>query len=429
MRLKRSICSAAILLCLMAWLFCLAYPALAGQGCGTNWLGSDSNDKDFWVSKNQNKGISSPGVGVSTATVGSANTGSADTNSANNNSDNTSSADANSLNSGSANASSTNASSDNTGSANLGQSSMAQGLNPDKPSPQMAGSVVIWVAGATSSEKGILYKFLLKGPSTEGMLVDKTGWMPENTWIWNTTAADVGENQIEVRMRSGQYLGSDANGYDESRTAKYVITTENAEEVTATPAPVDPFPHPKSRTADVVIEKTKPRVAPDERTRTPPGNPNGPNMSMPDPTPKPLVSAEDTAVDTTVEEEVVDFPEVETPVVQSKPRGLDMDGKWTINLEGLESTLELTLFPMGEGFMGSGNLIEGKTKIPVTAIVSVSRDRLQLEAKTVVGDYVNKIDKSFDIELAESGSIFSGSYEAYEGEKFLSEGNATASKP
>lgn len=412
MRLKKSLRSAAILLCLTAWLFCLAYPALAGQGCGTNWLGSDANDKDFWVSKNQNKGISSPVVGVSTATVGSANTGSADTNSVNNNPDNTS-----------------NASSDNTGSANLGQSSMAQGLNPDKPSPQMAGSVVIWVAGATSSQKGILYKFLLKGPSTEGMLVDKTGWMPENTWIWNTTAADVGENQIEVRMRSGKYLGSDANGYDESRTAKYVITTENAEEV-ATPAPVDPFPHPKSRTADVTIEKTKPRVAPDERPKAlPAGNPNGPNMSMPDPTPKPLVSAEDTAVDTTVEEEVVDFPEVDTPVVQSRSRALDMDGKWTINLEGLGSTLELTLFPMGEGFMGSGNLIEGKTKIPVTAIVSVSRDKLQLEAKTVIGDYVNKVDKSFDIELAESGSIFSGSYEAYEGEKFLSEGNATASKP
>ncbi len=441
MRLKRSIRSAAILLCLMAWLFCLTYPALAGQGCGTNWLGSDANDKDFWVSKNQNKGISSPGASVSTATVGSANTGSANTNSDNTNSDNTSSdntssANANSANNNSANIGSDNASSTNISSGNAGQSSITQGLNPDKPSPQMAGSVVIWIAGATSSQKGVLYKFLLKGPSTEGMLVDKTSWIPENTWIWNTTAADVGENQIEVRMRSGRYLGSDANGYDESRTAKYIITTETAEEDVETPAPIDPNPHPKSRTADVAIEKTKttiektkPRVAPDERPKQPAGNPNGPNMSMPDPNPKPLVSAEDTNVEANVEEEVADFPEVEAPVVQSKPRVLDMGGKWTVKFEDLGSTLELILIQTGERLMGSGTLSEGKTKIPVTASGSVSRGKLQLEAKTVVGDYVNQIDKSFEMELAESGSAFSGSYEAYEGEKLLSEGNATALKP
>lgn len=417
MRLRKSIRSAAILLCLMAWFFYLAYPALAGQGCGTNWLGSDSNDKDFWVSKNQNTGISSPGMGVSassvsTATVGSSNIGSDNASSANIGSTNTNSVDANSTNIGSGDAS---------------QSSVTQGLNPDKPSPQMAGTVVIWVAGATSSQKGILYKFMLKGPSTEGMLVDKTGWIPENTWMWNTTSADVGENQIEVRMRSGQYLGSDTNGYDESRTAKYVITTENAQEV-AKPAPVDPNPHPKARTADVTIEKTKPRVAPDERPKQlPTSNPNGPNMSMPDPTPKPLDTAENE--DTSVEVGAADFPEVEGSTVQSRSDAQSMGGKWTINLEGLGSTLELILIPTGQGFMGSGNLIEGKTKIPVTASGSVSRDRVQLEAKTVVGDYVNKIDKSFSMELAESGGIFSGSYEAYEGEKLLSEGNATASKP
>lgn len=297
----------------------------------------------------------------------------------------------------------------------------------------MAGTVVIWVAGATSSQKGILYKFLLNGPSTEGMLVDKTGWIPENTWVWNTTAADVGENQIEVRMRSGTYLGSDTNGYDESRTAKYVITTENAQEV-AKPAPEDPNPHPKAKTADVTIENIKPRVAPDERPKqlAASGNPNGPNMKMPDPTPQPLATAEneDTSIeDTSVEAEAADFPDVEESPVQSRSDAQSMGGKWTINLEGIGSTLELILIPTGQGFMGSGNLIEGKTKIPVTASGSVSRDKVQLEAKTVVGDYVNKIDKSFSMELAESGSIFSGSYEAYEGEKLLSEGNATASKP
>lgn len=402
MKLKRSMRVAVILLCLVAWLFFLVYPAFAGQGCGTNWLGSDANDKDFWVSKNQNKGISSPSAGASTASLSTATVGSAKIGST------------------------------NIGSGKSGQSSLIQGLNPDKQSPQMAGAVITWAANATGSQEGVLYKFLLKGPSTEGMAIEKTGWQAENTWTWNTTPADVGENQIEVRMRSGKYIGSDPNGFDESMSAKYTVTTEDAEEVTqAQIAPVDPNPHPETRTADTTSQVTKPRLAPDERPRQAAGNPNGPNMSMPDPTPKPLVKAEDTEAEDTVVEDVAveDFPEVEAPIETSKPKALDMGGKWTITFEGLGSSLDLVLIQTGERVMGSGTLNEGKTKIPVTASGSVSRNRLELDAKTVVGDYVNQIDKSYNVKLAESDGTFTGSYEAYEGEKFISEGNATATEP
>lgn len=394
MKLKRSMRSVAILLCLIVWLLCLVYPAFAGQGCGTNWLGSDANDKDFWVSKNQNKGISSPSAGASTASVSTA---------------------------------SSSVSTATIGSGKSSQSSLIQDLNSDKQSPQMAGAAIKWTANATGSQEGALYKFLLKGPSTEGLVVDKTGWISENTWTWNTTPADVGENQIEVRVRSGRYIGSDPNGFDESKSAKYVITTEDVEEV-AKPVPVDPNPHPDARTADASSKATKPRIAPDERPKQlAGGNPNGPNMSMPDPTPKPLVEAEDTAVED--ETETVDFPEVEAPVEPSEPRTLDMGGKWTIKFDGLGSSLELVLIQTGERIMGSGTLNEGKTKIPVTASGSVSKNRLELDIKTVVGDYVNQIDKSFNVKLAESDGDFSGSYEAYEGEKFVSEGNATAIEP
>jgi hypothetical protein len=403
MRLKRLMRSIAILLCLVSWLFFLVYPAFAGQGCGTNWLGSDSNDQDFWVSKNQNSGITSPSVGASTASVSTVGSG------------------VSTATVGSARIGST-----NTGSGKSSQSSLIQGLNPDKQSPQMAGSVIVWTANATSSQEGALYKFLLKGPSTEGMVIEKTGWTAENTWTWNTTPADVGENQIEVRMRSGKYVGSDPNGFDESVSAKYTITTEDVKEV-AEPAPVDPNPHPETRTADTTSKVTKPRTAPDERPRLPAtGDPNGPNMTMPDPTPKPLVKAEDTVVEDVA---VEDFPEVEAPVEASKSKALDMGGKWTIKFEDLGSSMELVLIQTGERVMGSGTLNEGKTKIPVTASGSVSRNRLELDAKTVVGDYVNQIDKSYNVKLAESDGSFTGSYEAYEGEKFISEGNATAVKP
>jgi hypothetical protein len=406
MKLKRSIRSAAIILCLTAWLFSMAYPALAGQGCGSNWLGSDVNDKDFWVSQNQNKGVSSPGMSASANTVGTANAGTAAARTA------------------------------NIGSVNGGQSSLIQDLKPDKSGPQMAGASITWTANATDAQKALLYKFLLKGPSTGNQVVEKTGWTEDNSWTWNTNASDLGESQVEVRVRSDKYLGSDANGFEESKSAKYTITTKDIEEVTP-PAPVESNPHPKSRTADSLSTKSKPRLAPDERARAPAVNSNGPNMSMPDPTPKTLVKAEDTTIEESNGEEAAtatesEFPEAEAPFESesSEPGALDMGGKWTIKFPGLGSSLELVLIQTGERVMGSGTLSEDKTKIPVTASGSVSRNRIELDAKTVVGDYVNKIDKSYNIKLAKSGDgSFSGSYEAYEGEKFKGEGNATAIRP
>jgi hypothetical protein len=401
MKLKRSIRSVAVILCLMAWLFSMAYPALAGQGCGSNWLGSDVNDKDFWVSNNQNKGVSSPSMSTPAATVGTATVGTT--------------------------VATATAGTANIGSVNSGQPSRIQDLNPDKAGPQMAGTSITWTANATDSKDGLLYKFLLKGPSTEGQTLEKTGWIAKNAWTWNTTPSDVGENQVEVRVRSEKYLGSDANGFNESKSAKYVITTKDVEEVAA-PAPVDANPHPESRTADAMDIKNKPRLAPDERPRAPAANPNGPNMSMPDPTPKPLTSTDDTkAGDTSDEEAITEYPEVEATVESesSESNVLDMGGKWTIKFAGLGSSLET-----GERIMGSGTLNEGQTKIPVTASGSASRNRIELDAKTVVGDYVNQIDKSYNIKLAKSDDgSYSGSYEAYNGEKFISEGNATAVRP
>lgn len=376
----------ATLFCLVALLLCISSPVFAGQGCGTNWLGSDSNDKDFYVSKNQNQGASGIGTGVSAASA-----------------------------------------------SNSGQSSGAQSLSltPDKPGPQIAGTTINWTADSGRQET--LYKFLLKGPSTEGTLIEKTGWTADNTWTWNTTAMDVGENQVEVRVKYSTHIGSDANGYDQSKAASYVITTQEVKDVTP-PAPVDPNPHPKAHT-DSPIEKktTKPRIAPDERPKTIPTNPSGPNMSMPDPTPKPLAVSEDMATDTAAETDAVnvDSSVDESTSELSEPETdvMDLGGKWTVEFEGLGSSLELVMIQTGDRLMGSGTLNKGETKIPVTASGSISRDKMKLDAKTVVGEYVNKIDERYKIDLSKKNGAFSGSYEAYAGEKFTGKGNATASKP
>jgi hypothetical protein len=45
-----------------------------------------------------------------------------------------------------------------------------------------------------------------------------------------------------------------------------------------------------------------------------------------------------------------------------------------------------------------------------------------------VGEFVNKIDKSYDLELVKVERMISGTYDAYSGEDFVGKGNATASR-
>jgi hypothetical protein len=78
--------------------------------------------------------------------------------------------------------------------------------------------------------------------------------------------------------------------------------------------------------------------------------------------------------------------------------------------------------------MGSGTLVEDGTKIPLTASGSVSENGLVLTAKTVVGDYVNQIDRKFDLDLSMSGDMLLGTYSLVPAGKFLAKGNATMTK-
>jgi len=85
------------------------------------------------------------------------------------------------------------------------QNATIQSLNPDKPSPQSPGVAIVWKVEATNpNNEEMQYSYLLKGPATGNMFLDKTGWIRESAWTWNTTVEDAGENQIEVRvMRAG----------------------------------------------------------------------------------------------------------------------------------------------------------------------------------------------------------------------------------
>jgi len=357
---------AAFLLCLAA----VTYPAAAGTGCGSNWLGSDSNDQDFWVSKNQNQGISGPNMKMPD---------------------------------------------------NSSVKPELIGLVPDLLSPQAPGEQVVWTAEATAPQMDQLrYKFLLKGPSTEGATLDQTGWTANNTWVWNTGDADIGENQIEVRIKYGQNL--DTDGFDASKTVTFLIASPGSSQQNQTVAePIDPNPHPKfARTQSSETVLSKPRLAPDERPKANPAA-GKVNMSMPDPIPK-TVSTDD--VETTAP--VI----VEVPEEASGPEILQVGGKWSVRLEGSAGrSLDLILIQNGEMIMGSGNLNDGQNKIAVTASGSISGEQVALDVKTVVSEYGNKIDKRYELDLTLADGSMAGTYEQYDGEDFVGKGNATASKP
>ena len=86
-----------------------------------------------------------------------------------------------------------------------------QSLDPDKISPQVAGSVIVWTANTTNpNDEDLVYDFFLKGPATNGEIFEKTGWIAENSWTWNTSEEDKGENQVQVwvkRLGAGAAAG------------------------------------------------------------------------------------------------------------------------------------------------------------------------------------------------------------------------------
>ncbi len=387
MKYKMLSLSIAVLICLMTMPFLLSNTAFAGAGCGINPLGDTTGDRDFYVSKNQNIGSSTLSSAPQAGT------------------------EKNAITLGEV--------------AKGNRNATIQSINPDKPGPQSPGAVIAWnVEASNSDNEKMLYDFLLMGPATGGQLRDETGWISENSWTWNTTDADAGESQIEVRvMRAGSV------GIEDSKVQRYVIVamsqdgdTTGAVDVTPVASSAVAAVTPTSASSMSAPISDRPRVAPDERGPVVPAV-SGPNMKMPDTKPKPLNQAATQAVVETAE--IGNAQEVQP----QEPDIMDVEGKWTIKLENVGATLNpFTIIQTGESIMGMGTLNEQNTKLQVSAKGSVSKNAMNLDVWTIVSQYGNKIDKSIEINLVKVDRIISGSYEMYAGEDLISKGNATASR-
>jgi hypothetical protein len=96
-------------------------------------------------------------------------------------------------------------------------------LTPDRPSPQPAGTTINWTAIATDPENHqLLYKFLLRGPSSNEQVVRETDWIAENKWAWITLPTDTGTFQVEVRVRDGKHAGPES--FDDKKMVEYTLT-------------------------------------------------------------------------------------------------------------------------------------------------------------------------------------------------------------
>ena len=99
------------------------------------------------------------------------------------------------------------------------QKPIITGFGPDKAAPQEAGAIVTWTAQASDPENDpIQYRFFLNGQPV-------TDWQPQGQWTWTTSSANVGDNQVEVRIIDGKHAGQD--GFDDSKTASFAITAPN----------------------------------------------------------------------------------------------------------------------------------------------------------------------------------------------------------
>ena len=99
---------------------------------------------------------------------------------------------------------------------------IATSLTPNRASPLVAGSTVIWTATATDPDGDqIYYRFWLKGPSTGNVWKDMTGWTANSRWTWQTRTSDIGDNQVNVWIRDGKHAGTD--GWDSYQVRYYTI--------------------------------------------------------------------------------------------------------------------------------------------------------------------------------------------------------------
>jgi len=104
-------------------------------------------------------------------------------------------------------------------------------FEPNKPSPQTAGTSIIFTVDASDPEGDtIYYQFWQNGPDTGNLWRMVRDWGVTNTWIKTTSSSDIGNNQLGVWVRDDQLGHADERNFDDEKVINFQITAS----VTAT---------------------------------------------------------------------------------------------------------------------------------------------------------------------------------------------------
>jgi hypothetical protein len=108
------------------------------------------------------------------------------------------------------------------GGAKLNSKPFLTSVRSDRQSPQDKGTKVTWTAKASDpDEDTILYRYFLKGASTEDQWAPVTPWTTNNVWMWDTGQSKAGVYMIEVRIRDGYH--ADVENSDDYERIPYVV--------------------------------------------------------------------------------------------------------------------------------------------------------------------------------------------------------------
>jgi hypothetical protein len=95
-------------------------------------------------------------------------------------------------------------------------------FTPDQASPQVAGTRVRWTTDAKDPDGDVLYyKYLVKGPQTNGVWQDRSSWIPDKYWSFLTGMFKPGLYQVQVQVRDKNHAGE--NIYDANSIADFTI--------------------------------------------------------------------------------------------------------------------------------------------------------------------------------------------------------------
>ncbi|HOV51750.1 MAG TPA: hypothetical protein PKV83_02315, partial [Methanothrix sp.] len=91
-------------------------------------------------------------------------------------------------------------------------------LTPDKPSPQVRGTTVVWKADASDPDGDIvLYRFLVDNKA-------RSLWSQSDSWSWSTANMPDGNYHVSVQVRDGRHAGEES--FDGSLDQSFTLISE-----------------------------------------------------------------------------------------------------------------------------------------------------------------------------------------------------------